>query len=152
MEQQDARSLSGEGQEDLRRRVVEAVQKGLPQTVAAGIFGVARGTVSRWMGLVERQGRRALKARRRGRPPVSRLAPHEAATTVRYMSAVARSSCFCPLHCGPGKQSKNCCCESSICRFRCGRWDAICEPGVLPRRSRCGGGEDKKRGACGHGS
>jgi len=85
MEQQDARSLSGEGQEDLRRRVVEAVQKGLSQTVAAGIFGVARGTVSRWMGLVERQGRRALKARRRGRPPVSRLAPHEAATTVRYI-------------------------------------------------------------------
>ncbi len=37
------------------------------------------------MGLVERQGRRALKARRRGRPPVSRLAPHEAATTVRYI-------------------------------------------------------------------
>jgi transposase len=85
MEQQDARSLSGEGQEDLRRRVVEAVQKGLSQTKAAGIFGVARGTVSRWMGLVERAGRRALKARRRGRPPVSRLAPHEAATTVRYI-------------------------------------------------------------------
>src|SRR6202140_1667113 len=85
MEQQDARSLSGEGQEDLRRRVVEAVQKGLSQTVAAGIFGVARGTVSRWMGLVERQGRRALKARRGGRPPVSRLAPHEAATSVRYI-------------------------------------------------------------------
>lgn len=37
------------------------------------------------MGLVERQGRRALKARRRGRPSVSRLAPHEAATTVRYI-------------------------------------------------------------------
>jgi transposase len=85
MEQQDARSLSGEAQEDLRRRVVEAVQKGLSQTGAAGIFGVARGTVSRWMGLVERQGRRALKARRRGRPPVSRLAPHEAATTMRYI-------------------------------------------------------------------
>jgi len=83
MEQQDARSLSGEGQEDLRRRVVEAVQKGLSQTEAARVFGVARGTVSRWMGLVERVGRRALKARRRGRPPVSRLAPHEAATTVR---------------------------------------------------------------------
>jgi transposase len=85
MEQQDARSLSGEAQEDLRRRVVEAVQKGLSQTEAARVFGVARGTVSRWMGLVERVGRRALKARRRGRPPVSRLAPHEAATTVRYI-------------------------------------------------------------------
>jgi len=64
---------------------VEAVQKGLWQTEAARVFGVARGTVSRRMGLVERVGRRALKARRRGRPPVSRLAPHQAATTVRYI-------------------------------------------------------------------
>ena len=85
MGKQDARSLSAEAQEDLRRRVVEAVQKGLLQTEAARVFGVARGTVSRWMGLVERAGRRGLKARRRGRPPVSRLAPHQAATTVRYI-------------------------------------------------------------------
>jgi transposase len=85
MGKQDARSLSAEGQEDLRRRVVEAVQNGLSQTEAARIFGVARGTVSRWMGLVEREGRRSLKARRRGRPPVSRLKPHQAATTVRHI-------------------------------------------------------------------
>src|SRR5271167_4481914 len=85
MKKQGARSLSAEGQEDLRRRVVEAVQKGLSQTEAAQVFGLARGTVSRWMGLVERVGRRALKARRRGRPPVSRLAPHQAATTVRHI-------------------------------------------------------------------
>jgi transposase len=83
MGKHDARSLSAEAQEDLRRRVVEAVQQGLTQTEAARVFGVARGTVSRWMGLVERVGRRALKARRRGRPAVSRLAPHQAATTVR---------------------------------------------------------------------
>jgi transposase len=85
MEKQDARSLSAEGQEDLRRRVVEAVQRGLSQTEAARVFGVARGTVSRWMGMVERVGRRALKARRRGRPPVARLAPYQAATTVRHI-------------------------------------------------------------------
>ena len=85
MGKQDARSLSAEAQEDLRRRAVEAVQKGLSQTEAARVFGVARGTVSRWRGLVERVGRRALKARRRGRPPVSRLAPHQAATTVRHI-------------------------------------------------------------------
>src|SRR5208282_4800186 len=47
MEKQDARSLSAEGQEDLRRRVVEAVAKGLSQTEAARVFGVARGTISR---------------------------------------------------------------------------------------------------------
>jgi len=83
MRKHDARSLPSKAQEDLRRRVVEAVQQGLSQTEAAQVFGVARGTVSRWRGLVERAGRRALKARRRGRPPVSRLAPHQAATTVR---------------------------------------------------------------------
>src|SRR6202167_6586898 len=85
MEKRDARSRSEEAQEDLRRRVVGAVQKGLLQTEAARVFGVARGTVSRWMGLVENAGRRALKAQRRGRPPVSRLAPHQAATTVRHI-------------------------------------------------------------------
>jgi transposase len=85
MEKQDARSLPGQAQEDLRRRVVQAVEKGLSQTEAARVFGVARGTVSRWMGLVESAGRGALKARRRGRPPVSRLAPHQAATAVRHI-------------------------------------------------------------------
>ena len=85
MGKQDARSLPGEAQEDLRRRVVEAVQRGLSQAEAARIFGVARGTVNRWMGLLERAGRRALKARRRGRPPISRLALHQAAMTVRYI-------------------------------------------------------------------
>jgi transposase len=86
MGKHDARSLPAKAQEDLRRRVVEAVQQGLTQTEAARVFGVARGTVSRWMGLVERVGRRALKARRRGRPAVSRLAPHQAATTVRCIT------------------------------------------------------------------
>src|SRR5246127_5715044 len=85
MGNQDARSLPAQAQEDLRRRVVEAVQKGLSQIEVARVFGVARGTVSRWMGMVERAGQRALKARRRGRPPVSRLKPHQAATTVRHI-------------------------------------------------------------------
>ena len=85
MDKQDARSLSAEGQEDLRRRVVNAVEKGLAQTEAARVFGVARGTISRWMGLVERVGRRAWQARKRGRPPVSRLAPRQAATAVRHI-------------------------------------------------------------------
>src|SRR5947207_14713829 len=87
MGKQDARSLPAEAQEDLRRRVVEAIQKGLSQTEAARVFGLARGTGSRWMGLVGRVGRRALKARRRGRPPVSRLQPHQARTTVRPLAS-----------------------------------------------------------------
>src|SRR5260221_13152712 len=82
MGNQDARSLPAEAQEDLRRRVVEAVQKGLSQTEVARVFGVARGTVSRWMGMVEREGRRALKAQRRGRPPGWGFGPHQTAPTV----------------------------------------------------------------------
>jgi transposase len=49
------------------------------------VFGVARGTVNRWLALWGREGSRALKARRRGRPRQSRLAPHQAATTVRLI-------------------------------------------------------------------
>lgn len=85
MKLQDARSLSAEAQEDLRRRIVEAVQNGLSQSEAARVFAVARPTVNRWVRLVERNGSRALKARRRGRPRKSRLAPHQAATTVRMI-------------------------------------------------------------------
>jgi transposase len=85
MGNRDARSLPAEAQEDLRRRVVKAVQNGLSQSEAARIFAVARPTVNRWMQLVEREGSRALQARRRGRPRQSRLAPHQAATTVRMI-------------------------------------------------------------------
>ena len=85
MGKQDARSLPAGAQEDLRRRVVKAVQDGLSQSETARVFAVARGTVNRWMRLVEQEGRRALKARRRGRPRQSRLAPHQAATTVRMI-------------------------------------------------------------------
>lgn len=85
MGNRDARSLPAEAQEDLRRRVVKAVQNGISQSEAARIFAVARPTVNRWMQLVEREGSRALQARRRGRPRQSRLAPHQAATTVRMI-------------------------------------------------------------------
>ena len=48
-------------QEDLRLRVVEAVQNGISQTEAARVFGLARGTINRWMG---RRKRRASGAER----------------------------------------------------------------------------------------
>ena len=52
MGKQDARSLPAGAQEDLRRRIVKAVQDGLSQSEAARVFAVARGTVNRWMRLV----------------------------------------------------------------------------------------------------
>ena len=67
MNNHDARSLSEKAQTDLRRRVVQAVRGGRSQTEAAQLFGVARGSVTRWMGVWERQEPKALRARRRGR-------------------------------------------------------------------------------------
>ncbi len=85
MKTQDARSLPAKTQEALRRRVVQAVREGLTQAEAARLFRVARGTVNGWIALWEREGSPGLKARRRGRPPCPRLAPHQTATTVRLI-------------------------------------------------------------------
>lgn len=85
MKVKDARSLSPEAQEALRTRVVKAVREGLTQMEAARTFQVARGTVNRWCRAYETRGRKALKARKQGRPPGTRLAPLEAARTVRWI-------------------------------------------------------------------
>lgn len=87
MKIRDARSLPGKGQEALRWRVVKAVREGTTQSEAAQLFQVARGTVNRWMALWKRRGWGALKARRRGRPPQSRLASHQAAMAVRLIES-----------------------------------------------------------------
>jgi len=85
MKNPDARSLSEKAQADLRRRVVQAVRGGMRQTEAARVFGVARGSVNRWMGLARRQGAKAFQARRRGRPPRPRLTAPQAAQAVRLI-------------------------------------------------------------------
>jgi transposase len=69
----DARSLSPEGQEALRKRAVRAVLRGMKQTAAARTFGVARGTVARWMGQYRQGGEAALDQRSQGRPPAPKL-------------------------------------------------------------------------------
>jgi transposase len=63
----DARRLSPEGQEDLRRRVVAAVAGGMTQAEAARVFVVAPQSVSRWMAAWRRRGSKGLAGRRRGR-------------------------------------------------------------------------------------
>lgn len=83
----DARRLSPAAQADLRRRVVQAIrQQGLSQTEAARTFGVARPTVNRWMQAVAQGGLRALRGRRRGRPPGTQLEPLQAALTVKLIT------------------------------------------------------------------
>jgi transposase len=70
----EARSLSPEGQEALRKRAVQAVLGGMKQTTVARTFGVARGTVARWLRQYRQGGEAALDQRPQGRPPVPKLA------------------------------------------------------------------------------
>ena len=87
MIKQDARSLTPQAQEALRRRAVEAVRGGMTQTEAAKTFGVARGTVNKWMRQYRADGARALKARPQGRPKgPSRLQGWQAGQIVRTLT------------------------------------------------------------------
>lgn len=88
MNRRDARMLSPEAQEDLRRRVVAAVRGGMGITEAARTFGVSRQSIHNWMNAVEAGGASALKARKRGPKKSSgRLKPHQAASIVRSITA-----------------------------------------------------------------
>jgi transposase len=82
----DARKLSPAAQEDLRRRVVAAVtEQGMSQVEAVRTFQVSRGSIHNWLRAVEEGGSTALKARKRGPKPRSRLAGYQAATVVRMI-------------------------------------------------------------------
>ncbi len=82
----DARALPAAAQADLRRRTVKAVRDGLTHAEAARVFGVARPTVTKWVGQYDAGGTKALRGKRRGRPPGTQLAPHQAALTVRLIT------------------------------------------------------------------
>jgi transposase len=80
----DFRSLPPEGQEQLRRKAVDAVLNGIMIVEAARVFGVTRQAVGSWMERYEIAGARALKAQPRGRPRgTGRLLPWQAAQTAR---------------------------------------------------------------------
>lgn len=71
----DARSLSADAQEDLRRRVVHAVvQLKMKKAHAARTFCVSRQAIDNWLALQRASGTRGLRARRRGRPLRSGIA------------------------------------------------------------------------------
>ena len=79
--------MSPEAQEDLRRRVVHAVLKnGMRQVDAVQVFGVSRTSVHNWLQAHREGGSTRLKSKPRGRPRRSRLAGHQAATTVRIIT------------------------------------------------------------------
>ena len=89
MQIKDARSLATEAQEVLRKRAVQAVLEGRTHQETAHLFGVTRGTVTRWirwMGLYREQGEGGLDARRKGRPPHPALGEEAAALVVELVS------------------------------------------------------------------
>jgi transposase len=65
----DARSLSQQAQEQLRRRAVRAVLDGHSQLEVAELFGVSRQAVGNWVQAYRVGGEQALAAQRRGRRP-----------------------------------------------------------------------------------
>jgi transposase len=86
MTTRDTRCLSPEAQEGLRFRVVQALRRGMKKSVAARTFAVSRTSIDRWLSIVELGNITSLKSKPRGRPKGARLAPHEAATTVRLIT------------------------------------------------------------------
>jgi transposase len=87
MKTQDARRLPPQAQEDLRRRVVQAiVEQGMRPAEARRAFGVGRTTIYYWLKAYRARGSAALNSRKRGRPRRSRLAGYQAATVVRLIT------------------------------------------------------------------
>ena len=81
----DARSLPGAAQEDLRRRVVAALDQGMSQARAARTFGVSRQSANAWWGRYRERGAEALTARKRGRPPEPVLGRGQVAQVLRLI-------------------------------------------------------------------
>lgn len=79
----DSRSLA---QEALRRRAVAAVKGGMQVTQAAKVFDVSRTAIYKWLKAAARGGSRALRSKKRGRPPRSRLKPWQAASITRLIT------------------------------------------------------------------
>ena len=82
----DSRRLSPKAQEVLRARIIRAIRNGMSQAEAARGFGVSRRSVNGWHRCFREGGVRALRSRPRGRPSAIRLAPWQAATTVRLIA------------------------------------------------------------------
>lgn len=85
MATRDARSLSADALEALRRRAVAAVESGASQTEVARLFGVSRKTVGVWVTAYQRMGEESFRPKRRGRRPGEQMAlsPAQQAWVVR---------------------------------------------------------------------
>ncbi|MDF1527107.1 MAG: winged helix-turn-helix domain-containing protein, partial [bacterium] len=82
----DARSLPPIAQEDIRVKAVKAVNEGQKQVEVARIFGVTRQAVGNWVKAYRENGKKALKAKRQGRPKGGTLLPWQAAQIARSIT------------------------------------------------------------------
>jgi transposase len=81
----DARHLSPAAQEDLRRRVIQALRSGMKKVDAAATFGVSRQAVQNWAKRYGEGGSKALAVKKRGRPKQPRLKAVEIRETKRLI-------------------------------------------------------------------
>jgi len=75
----DGRSISPSAQEYLRQLTVKAVLDGKKQKEVAQVLDITPETTCRWMKAYRLQGQKALKSRKKGRPPGGKLLPWHAA-------------------------------------------------------------------------
>jgi transposase len=86
MKTQDARSLSPQAQEALRRRAVAAVEGGMSYVDTARTFGVHRNVISHWHRAWKVNGDGALTGQPRGRKAGIQLKGWQAAAVVRVVT------------------------------------------------------------------
>lgn len=86
MTSKDFRSLSSEAQEAIRKQAVAAALAGRAQKEVAEIFGVSRQAVNGWVQTYRKGGKKALKAKPRGRPKGGSLEPRQAAQIARAVA------------------------------------------------------------------
>lgn len=89
MVKRDARTLSPEALEELRRRAVAAVESGGSQAEVARLLGVSRKTVGAWVRAYRRAGEESFRPKSRGRRPGEQLAlsPALQASTIKTIIA-----------------------------------------------------------------
>ena len=68
METTDARKLKPEVQQEMRKQAIRLCKKGMKQAQIAEIIGVYPCTVSKWWRAYKKDGIKAIRARKRGRP------------------------------------------------------------------------------------
>lgn len=98
MEVRDARSLTADAKEALRRRAVKAVLEGLTHEEAARHSGVTRTTVTRWVKQYAEQGEAGLATQRLGRPSHPALEETEAALITDLVSGHPPDELGLPFH------------------------------------------------------